>query len=64
MTQPPYTAIPDTSDLAYWMTSYNAENRSSTFVPRDKELHKQLKQQAWKEIQAKSLYKDRRKKNE
>ena len=64
MTQPTYTAIPDTSDSAYWITSYNGQTRSSTFVPRDKELHKQLKQQAWKEIQAKNSYKDRRKKTE
>ena len=64
MTQPTYTDIPDTSDSAYWMTSPNGQDRSTTFVPRDKELHKQLKAKAWKEIQAKNSYKDRRKKNE
>ena len=64
MTQPAYTDIPDTSDSAYWIISYNGQARSTTFVPRDKELHQQLKAKAWKEIQAKNSYKDRRKKNE
>lgn len=59
-----YTVIPDTSDATYWeMKPQNTLERSSTFVPRNKELHQQLKQKAWHDIQAriKNPYKDRHK---
>ncbi|QMW04991.1 hypothetical protein [Spirosoma foliorum] len=61
MSQPTYTAIPDTSDNNYWATKSEPGNvRSTTFVPRDKELHQQLKIKAWAIIQA-SLRKSNRK---
>jgi hypothetical protein len=61
MSQPNYTAIPDTSDNTYWAIKSEPGNvRSTTFVPRDKELHKQLKIKAWASIQA-SLKKSNRK---
>ncbi|RZK43281.1 MAG: hypothetical protein EOO61_05035 [Hymenobacter sp.] len=48
-----YTEIPDTSDNEYWEIKANdGQLRSQTFVPRDKELHKQLKIKAWAAIQA------------
>lgn len=60
MSQPVYTTIPDTSDLAYWeLKTQNTQERSTTFVPRDKELHQQLKVKAWAAIQA-SLGRSRR----
>jgi len=53
MSQPTYTSSPDTSDTNYWeIKSQNTLERSSTFVPKDKELHHELKTKAWKEIQA------------
>ncbi|GAB4017051.1 hypothetical protein [Spirosoma koreense] len=42
-----YTEIPDTSDSSYWLAIHNSLNRSTTFVPRDKELHQGLKAKAW-----------------
>ena len=60
MTQPDYTTIPDTSDSTYWEVQVRANQlRSTTFVPRDKELHLQLKKKAWATIQA-SLGRNRR----
>ncbi|WP_162387733.1 hypothetical protein [Spirosoma endbachense] len=60
MSQPVYTSIPDTSDANYWeIKSHSEKHQSSTFVPRDKELHQQLKAKAWVEIQA-SLDRKRR----
>lgn len=53
MSQPLYTEIPDTSDLNYWeIKIHDNQLRSTTFVPRDKELHQQLKKKAWATIQA------------
>ena len=53
MSKKTYTAIPDTSDADYWeLKSEDGRARSKTFVPRDKELHLELKTQAWKKIQA------------
>ncbi|WP_248479936.1 hypothetical protein [Spirosoma liriopis] len=61
MSQPTYTAIPDTSDNNYWAIKCEpGDVRSTTFVPRDKELHQQLKSKAWAVIQA-SLRKNNRK---
>lgn len=61
MSQDTYTSIPDTSDNAYWATKSEPGNvRSTTFVPRDKELHQRLKVKAWALIQA-SLRKSNRK---
>lgn len=49
-----YTEIPPTSDLEYWQVkSNNLSTRSKTFVPRNPELHHQLKTEAWEKIQAK-----------
>jgi hypothetical protein len=48
-----YTEIPDTSDNEYWQIKPNdGQIRSTTFIPRDKELHQQLKVLAWAIIQA------------
>jgi hypothetical protein len=63
MSQPTYTSIPDTSDTNYWEPkSEPGDVRSTTFVPRDKELHQQLRVKAWALIQA-SLRKSNRKGN-
>ncbi|MVM35705.1 hypothetical protein GO755_37165 [Spirosoma sp. HMF4905] len=60
MTQPEYTEIPDTSDSTYWEAQVRDNQlRSTTFVPRDKELHLHLKKKAWATIQA-SLGRNRR----
>lgn len=48
-----YTEIPDTSDSNYWeLKVKNNGDRSTTFIPRDKELHHALKVKAWKVIQS------------
>ncbi|WP_461101461.1 hypothetical protein [Spirosoma koreense] len=48
MSHPIYTEIPDTSDLTYWeIKLQDSQLRCITFVPRDKELHQQLKRKAW-----------------
>ncbi|GAB3547154.1 hypothetical protein [Spirosoma fluminis] len=61
MLNPPYTSIPDTSDFLYWEVKPTADSlRSTTFIPRDKALHQQLKLAAWAIIQA-SLPRKRRK---
>ncbi|GAB2554470.1 hypothetical protein [Spirosoma areae] len=63
MSQLTYTSIPDTSDSNYWQLKLMTGNvRSTTFVPRDKELHQQLRVKAWAVIQA-SLRKNNRKVN-
>ena len=50
--QPLYSAIPDTSDRAYWqLKTDDAGNSLQGFVPTDLHLHRQLKTQAWKAIQ-------------
>lgn len=55
MSQPVYTDIPDTSDLVYWeIKLQDTQQRSTTFVPRDKELHQKLKKKAWAEIQSRT----------
>jgi hypothetical protein len=47
-----YTSIPDTSDNEYWEAKpYDNRNRTRVFVPRNKELHQQLKAKAWEAIQ-------------
>ncbi|GAB3946688.1 hypothetical protein GCM10028805_17610 [Spirosoma harenae] len=61
MSQPQYTSIPDTSDTNYWEVKPKAGNvRSTTFVPRDKELHQRLRVQAWAVIQATLSKKNRK----
>ena len=63
MSQDTYTSIPDTSDNIYWESKSVTNNvRSTTFVPRDKELHHRLKVKAWAVIQA-SLSKRNKKVN-
>jgi hypothetical protein len=55
MSQSVYTEIPDTSDSAYWeIKTQDNQLRSTTFVPRDKELHQKLKKKAWAEIQSRT----------
>ncbi|MDB5239687.1 MAG: hypothetical protein JWP57_312 [Spirosoma sp.] len=55
-----YIGIPDTSDNKYWeLKITNNGDRSTTFVPRDKELHQELKVKAWKLIQSKQTRKPR-----
>ena len=60
MSELTHTEIPDTSDSTYWLVTQNEHNRSTTFVPKDKELHLKLKRKAWAIIQA-SLTKRNRK---
>ncbi|WP_093829598.1 hypothetical protein [Spirosoma endophyticum] len=53
MSESTYTEIPDTSDSTYWESNSKTGNvRSTTFIPRDKELHLRLKKKAWAVIQA------------
>lgn len=53
MSQPVYTAIPDTSDLNYWeVKGTNETNQTKTFIPKDKELHHRLKVEQRTEIDA------------
>lgn len=53
MSQLPYTAIPDTSDLNYWEVNVkNGANQTRTFTPKDKELHHRLKVEQRTEIDA------------
>ena len=63
MNQIQYTAIPDTSDNSYWISTHNSQDRSTTFVPRDKELHRELKLKAKKQNPSTSSYKNRAKKD-
>ncbi len=42
MSKPIYTSIPPTTDYAYWMLKFT-DGKTSIYVPRDKELDKQLK---------------------
>ncbi|MBD2702625.1 hypothetical protein IC229_18405 [Spirosoma sp. BT702] len=58
MNEPTYTAIPDTSDSNYW--EFCSSDRSTTFVPKDKELHQELKRKAWALIQASQNKKNRK----
>jgi hypothetical protein len=52
MSQPLYTAIPDTSDRAYWqLKTDDATHSLQRFVPVYPQLHRQLKAQAWQTIQ-------------
>jgi hypothetical protein len=61
MNQDTYTAIPDTSDTNYWeLKAASGQDRSQTFVPRDKELHQKLKTQAWKAIQTSLSHRNRK----
>ncbi|GAB3719660.1 hypothetical protein GCM10027592_63250 [Spirosoma flavus] len=50
-----YTSIPDTSDRNYWQAKgFDTKTKTSTFVPRDKELHRSLLEKEWKHIQARN----------
>lgn len=42
MSKPVYTSIPPTTDYAYWMLKFT-DGKTSIFVPRDKDLDRQLK---------------------
>lgn len=42
MNKPAYTSIPPTTDNVYWMLKYS-DGKTSIYVPRDKELDRQLK---------------------
>ncbi|MVM28409.1 hypothetical protein GO755_00080 [Spirosoma sp. HMF4905] len=50
-----YAQIPSTSDLNYWEVKRRTGNysKSITYVPKDMELHRRLKTEAWEKIQAK-----------
>ena len=58
MNEATYTAIPDTSDTSYWETK--SEQGITRFIPRDKDLHHQLKLKAWATIQASLPQKNRK----
>lgn len=58
MNQPLYTAIPDTTDRAYWrLKTDDLANGLQRFVPIDPQLHRHLKALAWPALQAKKAKK-------
>ena len=40
--KPVYSAIPPTSDMAYWQVTTSSDNRTKVFKPIDIELHRAL----------------------
>ncbi|MBC7570932.1 MAG: hypothetical protein H7319_14535 [Spirosoma sp.] len=42
MSKPVYTSIPPTTDTVYWQLKYS-DGKTSIYIPRDKELDRQLK---------------------
>ncbi|QHV94596.1 MULTISPECIES: hypothetical protein [Spirosoma] len=48
-----YTSIPPTTDNAYWMLKFS-DGKTSIYVPRDKELDRQLKIKFQAEVAART----------
>ncbi|GAB4056174.1 hypothetical protein GCM10028810_71380 [Spirosoma litoris] len=42
MSKPTYTSIPPTTDSVYWMLK-SSDGKTSIYVPRDRDLDRQLK---------------------
>lgn len=53
MTKPIYTSIPPTTDNVYWMLKF-WDGKTSIYVPRDKELDRQLKIKFQSEVAART----------
>ncbi|AQG81933.1 hypothetical protein [Spirosoma montaniterrae] len=56
----PYTSIPPTSDSAYWMLKFS-DGKTSIYVPRDRELDRELKRKFQAEVAARNPSNRRRK---
>ena len=59
MSKPVYTSIPPTSDNVYWMLKFS-DGKTSIYVPRDKELDRQLKIKFQAEVAARTTVKRKR----
>jgi hypothetical protein len=59
MSKPVYTSIPPTTDNNYWMLKYS-DGKTSIYIPRDKELDRQLKIKLQAELSAKMSPKRKR----
>ena len=53
MTKPVYTSIPPTTDNVYWQLK-SWDGKTSIYVPRDKELDRQLKIKFQSEVAART----------
>ncbi|GAB3491709.1 hypothetical protein GCM10027341_05030 [Spirosoma knui] len=56
MSKPVYTSIPPTTDNDYWMLKYS-DGKTSIYIPRDKELDRQLKVKFQAELSARTSFK-------
>ncbi|MBO0950336.1 MULTISPECIES: hypothetical protein [Fibrella] len=59
MSKPVYTSIPPTTDNVYWMLKFS-DGKTSIYVPRDKELDRQLKIKFQAEVAARTSVKRKR----
>ncbi|CAN5125851.1 hypothetical protein [Spirosoma endophyticum] len=59
MSKPIYTSIPPTTDNAYWLVK-SSDGKTSIYVPRDKELDRQLKIKFQAEVAARTSIKRKR----
>ncbi|QJW88518.1 hypothetical protein HNV11_03585 [Spirosoma taeanense] len=59
MAKPAYTSIPPTTDHVYWMLK-SSDGKTSIYVPRDRELDRQLKIKFQAEVAARTSPKRRR----
>ena len=62
MSKPAYTSIPPTSDNVYWQLKFS-DGKTSIYVPRDRELDRQLKIKHQAELAARNPSIRRRKDN-
>lgn len=60
MSKPAYTSIPPTSDSNYWQLKFS-DGKTSIYVPRDRELDRQLKAKYQAELAARNGTTRRRK---
>ncbi|GAB2558531.1 hypothetical protein [Spirosoma areae] len=56
MNKPTYTSIPPTTDNVYWMLK-SSDGKTSIYIPRDKELDRQLKIKFQAEVAARTSLK-------
>ncbi|HEX9957446.1 MAG TPA: hypothetical protein VGA96_09315 [Fibrella sp.] len=59
MSKPVYTSIPPTTDNVYWMLKFS-DGKTSIYVPRDKDLDRQLKIKFQAEVAARTSIKRKR----
>lgn len=62
MSKPAYTSIPPTSDNVYWQLKFS-DGKTSIYIPRDRELDRQLKIKYQAELAARNPSIRRRKDN-